>query len=157
MIKFEKVSFEEYYEFYKKMQRADSDAGIQWDMDADLIYAEWEAIKLPKRGTDGSAGYDFYAPYRMQFDRYSSKYQVFPTGIKFITDRNDIFLLCLPRSGQGFKYQLRLANTAGVIDSDYWYSDNQGHIMVKAVTSEDCIIEAGQAFYARYNCTFLKD
>ena len=36
-----------------------------------------------------------------------------------------------PRSGLGFKYRLQLNNTVGIIDSDYYYSDNEGHIMAK--------------------------
>jgi dUTP pyrophosphatase len=39
-------------------------------------------------------------------------------------------LLILPRSGLGFRHQVRLSNTAGVIDSDYYYAENEGHIMV---------------------------
>lgn len=36
-----------------------------------------------------------------------------------------------PRSGLGFKYRLQLDNTVGVIDGDYYYSDNEGHIFLK--------------------------
>ena len=36
-----------------------------------------------------------------------------------------------PRSGLGFKYRLQLNNTVGIIDSDYFYSDNEGHIFAK--------------------------
>ena len=39
--------------------------------------------------------------------------------------------MCVPRSGSGFKYGIRLMNTCGIIDSDYYYSDNEGHIMLK--------------------------
>ena len=40
-------------------------------------------------------------------------------------------LKCYPRSGLGFKYRLQLNNTVGIIDSDYFYSDNEGHIFSK--------------------------
>ena len=40
-------------------------------------------------------------------------------------------LKCYPRSGLGFKYRLQLNNTVGNIDSDYFYSDNEGHIFSK--------------------------
>ena len=40
-------------------------------------------------------------------------------------------LKCYPRSGLGFKYRLQLNNTVGIIDSDYYYSDNEGHIFAK--------------------------
>lgn len=40
-------------------------------------------------------------------------------------------LMLFPRSGLGFKFRLQLNNTVGVIDSDYFYSDNEGHIFIK--------------------------
>ena len=40
-------------------------------------------------------------------------------------------LKCYPRSGLGFKYRLQFNNTVGIIDSDYFYSDNEGHIFAK--------------------------
>ena len=44
----------------------------------------------------------------------------------------DDWVLCLyPRSGLGFKYRMQLNNTVGIIDSDYFYSDNEGHIFAK--------------------------
>ncbi len=36
-----------------------------------------------------------------------------------------------PRSGLGFKYRLQMNNTVGIIDSDYFNSDNEGHIFIK--------------------------
>ena len=55
-----------------------------------------------------------------------------------------------PRSGLGFKYRLQLNNTVGIIDSDYYYSDNEGHIFAKITndTNEDkiVIIKEGEAF-----------
>ena len=40
-------------------------------------------------------------------------------------------LAIFPRSGLGFKYRLQLNNTVGIIDSDYFNSDNEGHILLK--------------------------
>ena len=54
------------------------------------------------------------------------------------------------RSGLGFKYRLQLNNTVGIIDSDYFYSDNEGHIFVKLTNdskeNKTVIVEAGQGF-----------
>ena len=52
-------------------------------------------------------------------------------------------LMLFPRSGLGFKYRLQLNNTVGVIDSDYAYSDNEGHIFVKLTndSNEGKIVE----------------
>ena len=43
------------------------------------------------------------------------------------------FLGIYIRSSLGFKYQIGLANTTGIIDADYYNSDNEGHIMVKLI------------------------
>ena len=53
-----------------------------------------------------------------------------------------------PRSGLGFKYRLQLNNTVGIIDSDYYNSDNEGHMFVKLTndSNEDksLSLKAGQ-------------
>lgn len=72
--------------------------------------------------------------------------KLYPTGIRFVTDRDDIVLLCVPKSGLGCKFGVGLANTIGVIDSDYCKSDNEGHIKVKFVSKEDVILDGGKAF-----------
>ena len=36
-----------------------------------------------------------------------------------------------PRSGLGFKFRMQFNNTVGIIDSDYYGSDNEGHIQAK--------------------------
>lgn len=102
-------------------------------------------IKIPKRATIGSAGYDIYAP----FDIYLKPGEriVIPTGIRSYMQQDEV-LKIYPRSGLGFKYKARLANTTGIIDSDYYYSDNEGHIMVKLCNEglRTIAIEKGTAF-----------
>jgi len=88
----------------------------------------YEGIQLPRRATKGSAGYDFFAPYAFQLQ--PGEEMMIPTGIRVRMDGD--WVLCLyPRSGLGFKYRLQLNNTVGVIDSDYFNSDNEGHIMAR--------------------------
>lgn len=94
----------------------------------DDIRDMYESIKLPQRATRGSAGYDFYAPF--SFSLPPATTIKIPTGIRAKMDE-DWVLKLYPRSGLGFKYRLQLNNTVGVIDSDYFYSDNEGHIFVK--------------------------
>ena len=48
-----------------------------------------------------------------------------PTGIRVWMEPEWV-LKCYPRSGLGFKFRLQLNNTVGIIDSDYYYSDNEG-------------------------------
>ena len=87
-----------------------------------------EDIILPKRATQGSAGYDFFSP--IDFSLAPGETIKIPTGIRVLLPP-DKFLLIVPRSGLGFKYRVQLDNTVGVIDSDYSNSDNEGHIWIK--------------------------
>jgi len=71
-----------------------------------------------------------------------------PTGIR-VKIRNDWWLGCLPRSSLGFKYRAQLDNTMGVIDSDYYYSDNEGHIFVKMTNdsgNKKLMVNTGDGF-----------
>ena len=115
---FEKVSFEEFQKSWKNIYLASDDE----------IQTIYEEIKLPIRATSGSAGYDFFTPIDIKL---SVKENILiPTGIR-IKIEEGWFLGMFPKSGLGFKYRLQIDNTIGVIDSDYYYSDNQGHIFVK--------------------------
>lgn len=90
--------------------------------------AVYYSLKLPKRATTGSAGYDIYAPYNITIPPKQTV--KIPTGIKVHLD-NDKFLAIYPRSGMGFKFKMQLFNTVAIIDSDYINSNNEGHIWVK--------------------------
>lgn len=151
MIKFEKVSWEEYKNSIEKLC-----SNRLVDIDYEGLKQEWENIKLPTRATKNSAGYDFYAPCVMNFYPSAMPATVYSTGIRFITDRDDIFLMCVPRSGLGFKKGLKLLNTCGIIDSDYWQSDNEGHIKVKMSANEILTVTQGQAFMQGIIVPFLK-
>lgn len=88
----------------------------------------YEEIKLPQRATKGSAGYDFFAPF--DFRLAPGETIKIPTGIRARMDEGWV-LHIYPRSGLGFKYRMQLNNTVGIIDSDYFHSDNEGHIFIK--------------------------
>ncbi len=132
--KFEKVSKEQFKEgFADSFGREEN--------------GEYEAIKLPKRATAGSAGYDFYSP--VDFALNPGETIKIPTGIRARIDDGWVLKL-YPRSGLGFKFRLQLNNTVGIIDSDYYNSDNEGHIFVKITndSNEGKIIslKAGEGF-----------
>ena len=120
MNKFEKVSFAQ----YKESVGSDTD-----------IRQEYEDIKLPQRATIDSAGYDFYSP--CSFSLEVGETIKIPTGIRVRIDTPQTFLMIVPRSSLGFKYRLQLDNTVGVIDSGYFYSDNEGHIFAKLTNSSN--------------------
>lgn len=116
---FFKVSYEE---FEKGMK------DVFASMTEEEIQELYEDIKLPKRATKGSAGYDFYTPF--DFTLKPGETIKIPTGIRAKIDENWVLKL-YPRSGLGFKFRLQLNNTVGIIDSDYFNSDNEGHIFIK--------------------------
>ena len=120
--KFEKVSYEQFETVWK-------DSFTKPTMNTDkAIKDAYYPIELPQRATKGSAGYDFYSP--LSFVLEPGETIKIPTGIR--CGMNDDWVLMLfPRSGLGFKYRVRLENTVGIIDSDYFYSDNEGHIFAK--------------------------
>ena len=91
-----------------------------------------EEVKMPFRGTAKSAGYDI-------FNNTGDAIIIPPGGIsKAISTKlkvymqPDEFLAMYPRSGHGFKYSVRLANTVGIVDADYHNNKkNEGECFVK--------------------------
>lgn len=117
---FERVSFEQF-----RKDIIETLGGNHADED---LHQLWEEIELPTRATSGSAGYDFHMPYTV--DLAPGETVKIPTGVR-VSINGGWFLGCFPRSGLGFKYRLQLDNTVGIIDSDYYWSDNEGHIFAK--------------------------
>lgn len=117
--RFEKVSFTQFMEGYIDC------FGMKDEKEILQIY---ESIALPKRATSGSAGYDFCTPVPLTLQ--PGETVKVPTGIR-VTMQPEWVLKCYPRSGLGFKFRLQLNNTVGIIDSDYYFSDNEGHIFAK--------------------------
>lgn len=114
---FEKVSFDRF-----KIDYLDTFGTL------DSVQEIYDAIALPRRATSGSAGYDYYIPYPLTLE--PGQTAKIPTGIRCKIE--DGWVLCnYPKSGLGFKFRLQLNNTVGIIDSDYYYSDNEGHIFAK--------------------------
>lgn len=136
--KFEKVSYEQFKKDWGDTFNAS---------DEEIIRKIYDGIKLPKRATVGSAGYDFFTPIGLKIK--PGKTVKVPTGIRCRID-NDWVLKCYPRSGLGFKFRLQLNNTVGIIDSDYYNSDNEGHIFAKITndTNEEKVIDlkSGEGF-----------
>ncbi len=114
----------------------------QWAKDAGMDAER----KLPLRGSTGSAGYDFFAPIEIVIPAHGM--EKIPTGVKAAMNEEEVLML-YPRSSIGFKTGIRLANTIGVVDFDYYNNeDNEGHIWVKFhnPTDEDYTIAAGDRF-----------
>ncbi|MCM1222851.1 MAG: deoxyuridine 5'-triphosphate nucleotidohydrolase [Lachnospiraceae bacterium] len=138
--KFEKVSFEQFKKDWLNV--------FTYSVDTE-IYNIWSDIKLPERATKGSAGYDFYIPFNYNGIISAGTSILIPTGIRCKMNENYV-LQIYPRSSYGFKYGLHLANTIGIIDNDYYYSDNEGHIFIKLINdsllAQDFVLSQGTAF-----------
>ena len=115
--RFEKVSFEQFKKDYFDTFNT-----------LDNVEEIYNSIKLPTRATKGSAGYDYFAPFDITLK--PGETIKIPTGIRCYMEEGWV-LKNYPRSGLGFKFRLQLNNTVGIIDSDYHYSSNEGHIMSK--------------------------
>ena len=117
------------------------------EISAEEVQEIYKGISLPVRATAGSAGYDFFAPVEVTLQ--PGETVKIPTGIR-VEMEQDWVLKCYPRSGLGFKYRLQLNNTVGIIDSDYFYSDNEGHIFAKLTNDTNegktLVIPAGTGF-----------
>lgn len=154
--KFEKVSLEQFESAWEDT------FGKLLGFDYNTFYKTWENIKLPKRATKDSAGYDFFSP--INFTLFPNETIKIPTGVR-VSMKEGWVLQCYPKSGLGFKYRLQLNNTVGIIDGDYYYSDNEGHIFVKLTndTNEDKVIKLNQSdgfmqgIFVEYGITFNDD
>ncbi|MBE7026371.1 MAG: deoxyuridine 5'-triphosphate nucleotidohydrolase [Ruminococcaceae bacterium] len=122
----------------------------------------YEQIKMPKRATTGSAGYDIFSP--IDFSLAPGETIKIPTGIRVKIDEGWVLKL-YPRSGLGFKFRLQLNNTVGIIDSDYYNSDNEGHIFIKITNDSNegktVSLKSGEAFcqgiFVEYGITYDDD
>lgn len=151
--RFQKVSFEQFSEGWQDT------FGV---MEPSRIQEYYDGIKLPRRGTAGSAGYDFFSP--LAFLLKPGETIKIPTGIRAEMEPGWVLKL-YPRSGLGFKYRLQMNNTVGIIDSDYYYSDNEGHIFAKITNDSNegktLALETGigfiQGIFLEYGITMDDD
>lgn len=133
-MRFEKVSYEQYASDSNKPKN-------------DILLDEYDSLRIPRRATKGSAGYDFFAPW--SFTLQPGESIKIPSGIRVLLDEDKV-LMCYPRSGLGFKYRLQLDNVTGIIDCDYSDSDNEGHIFFKLTNDsrdgKTVTVKRGEAF-----------
>lgn len=139
--KFEKVSFEQFSKDFINLNP-------KTNLSNDQIKEIYDQIKMPARATKMSAGYDFYLPYPIEMEVGNEL--IIPTGIRSKI-QEDWALLIMPKSGLGTKSRLIMYNTAGLIDADYYNSDNEGHILVKLLydlrnNNKQLSLPAGKSF-----------
>ena len=126
-------------------------------------------IKLPKRSTAYSAGYDFYAPYDIEIPqnifylsdgstRFKHKPFCIKTGIKAFMGCDEVLMLFM-RSSAPSKLGLVMANSVGIIDSDYYDNEeNEGEIgfLVYNLTDSKIKIKKGEKIGQGIFLDFLK-
>ena len=110
----------------------------------DVDDGNYSEIVLPYRKTKHSAGYDFIS--FLDITLKPGEIKKIPTGIKVCLEDGE-FLGIFVRSSMGFKYNVRMCNQVGVIDADYYNSDNEGHIWIKIQNEgdKDYSVKKGQA------------
>lgn len=151
---FKKVSFDQFHKDWIDTFK---------DFDNEYQIKEiYNNIKLPKRATKDSGGYDFFSPIPIELHPF--KTIKIPTGIRVKMEVGWV-LKCYPRSGLGFKYRLQLNNTVGIIDGDYYFSNNEGHIFAKITndTNENKTVDIKQGdgfmqgIFVEYGITYDDD
>lgn len=154
--RFEKVSLAQFTEAINELFKSHGGEVSN----EDLVRYAYDGLTLPERATTGSAGYDFESP--ISFTLKPGESIKIPTGIRAIIE-DGWFLMCVPRSGLGFKYQIRFANTLPIVDSDYYGSSNEGHIFLKFVNggNRNIVISSGdavaQGIFLPYGITYSDD
>ena len=133
---------------FEKVSREQFDAAMSATFNShDRPPDIFDKLPLPVRATSGSAGYDFVSP--ISFTLMPGESIKIPTGIR-VNIREGWWLAIVPRSSLGFKYRMQLDNTLGVVDSDYYSSDNEGHIFAKVTNDthdgKSFFVNAGDKF-----------
>ncbi len=120
---FYKVSFVQFEKDYKDIFPNNQLSNAQ-------LKTIYNNIKLPERATAGSAGYDFYLPFDISLK--AGEEITIPTGVR-VSCSHGWALLMMPKSGLGNKNRLHPNCIVPLIDSDYFYSDNEGHILTRII------------------------
>lgn len=116
----------------------------------------YNKIKLPKRSTKYSAGYDFFNPYPFKINLEPKGKIFITTGIKVKLDKDKV-LKIYPRSSLGIR-GLVLINSTGIIDSDYYNNpDNEGEIIMPLINTgkETIKIDVGMKIAQGVICQYF--
>lgn len=73
---------------------------------------------LPKQATKGSAGFDLRSNNEQQIIIPAGKRMLIKTGVNIKMQDGMVAMVC-PRSGLALKHGISVANSPGIIDSDY--------------------------------------
>jgi len=121
----------------------------------EFIKYDIKDVKMPIRATKHSAGYDMFSPIDITVE--PGQMQMIWTNVKAQFNDDEVLLLCVT-SGMG-KHGIMLANTLGIIDSDYYSNEgNDGNIGIRLYnfSNEPYVVKAGdkigQGMFMKYLC-----
>ena len=132
-MRFEKVSFEQFAADMEKWMQE-----LSWEMHE--VY--YNSVKLPKRQTKGSAGYDIASPMRLIL--LPGQQAVIPSGIRAVFTDEELetwHLEVFIRPSQAIKRGLNIINQVKIIDADYFQGENGGDILLALKNTSRKIIE----------------
>ena len=115
-MKFEKISYQQFEK--------------DWTGEAsqDAIKSAYDNIKMPKRSTAYSGGYDISTP--IAFKLAPGGTIKVPTGLRVTGMPDNVVLLGYVRSSIGIKRNIVLSNGTMVLDADYANAENEGHAWI---------------------------
>ena len=137
MLKFEKISEEEYISYFR------STCPPNYDINIDAIKAEYQRLRIPERESVGSACYTIFSPVDVRLTRYDTSFVTVPTGFKFVSNKNDVACMIYPHTYYGSLGHMELADSVHIVNADDYKGDNEGHIILRFRAAEDISIPAG--------------
>ena len=132
-MRFEKVSFEQFAADMEKWMPE-----LSWEM----YEVYYDSVKLPKRQTKGSAGYDIVSPMRLILE--PGQQAVIPSGIRAVFSEEELetwHLEVFIRSSLAIKRGLNIINQVEIIDADYFKGENGGDILLALKNTSRKIID----------------
>ncbi len=123
----------------------------------EYVSSSGRGFDLPTRATAKSAGYDFHSP--VAFDLKPGEIKEIKLEVKVQLNEREVLWL-VPRSSLGWKYNVKLVNTVGIIDGDYYNNpENEGEIGLKLHNQGDKTLHVAvndrliQGIFLNFNIT----
>ena len=138
-MRFERVEYENFSKDMRKWMPVMRDARDSY------LSKILNAVPQPKRGTKGSAGYDFCLPVGVKIP--SGESVVVPSGFRAVFREDEMdtwFLAIFARSSTGIFKRTDIPNGTGIIDADYQFSDNGGDILLALRNTSDHTVIFGE-------------
>ena len=136
-MRFEKISAYKDIDINLPIRKTTGSAGYDFFVAEDIVIPPYNVLwdEIAKTGLDADPAKEIYNLDQMAVLTKTAKAKptLVPTGIKCQLDEGTYLELSV-RSSCPLKYWLILANSVGIIDSDYYNNeDNEGHIYFQII------------------------